>query len=318
MRELGHGPIKIFAGNGSQEIAKKICEQLNLPLGEIEVSRFSDGEINVNIKETVRGCEIFVIQSTSTPVNDNLMELMIITDAAKRASARSINAVIPYFGYARQDRKSRARDPISAKLVADILQTAGVDRVVTMDLHCLQLQGFFDIPVDNLFAMNTFVKYFNENGYNTENLTVVSPDVGSVARSRSFAKKFDAPLAIIDKRRPKANEMEVMNIIGDVSGKVCLMMDDMIDTGGTICRGAQALINNGAKEVVVCCTHPVFSGKAVENLQNSVIKKVIVTDTIQLPETKKFPKLEIISVSKSFAEVISRIYTDKPVSKLFE
>ena len=269
----GHGAIKIFAGNASKQLAQKICDKLGLPLGNMEVGKFSDGEINVNIAETVRGCECFIIQSTSAPVNDNLMELLIITDAMRRASARTINAIIPYFGYARQDRKARARDPISAKLVADILTKAGVDRVVTMDLHCGQLQGFFDIPVDNLKGMPTFVEYFQKHNLLGEDTMVVSPDIGSVARSRSLATKINAPLSIIDKRRPKANVMEVMNIIGNVEGKVCLMMDDMIDTGGTITQGAQALIDNGAKEVIVCCSHAVFSGPAIERLQKSAIKE---------------------------------------------
>ncbi|MBO5772200.1 MAG: ribose-phosphate pyrophosphokinase [Clostridia bacterium] len=314
----GHGAIKIFAGNASKELAQKICDKLGLPLGNMEVGKFSDGEINVNIAETVRGCECFIIQSTSAPVNDNLMELLIITDAMRRASARTINAIIPYFGYARQDRKARARDPISAKLVADILQKAGVDRVVTMDLHCGQLQGFFDIPVDNLKGMPTFVEYFQKHNLLGEDTMVVSPDIGSVARSRSLATKINAPLSIIDKRRPKANVMEVMNIIGNVEGKVCLMMDDMIDTGGTITQGAQALIDNGAKEVIVCCSHAVFSGPAIERLQNSAITKVVALDTIEIPKEKYFDKLEVVSIADSFAEVIDRIYTDKPVSKLFE
>lgn len=314
----GHGAIKIFAGNASKQLAQKICDKLGLPLGNMEVGKFSDGEINVNIAETVRGCECFIIQSTSAPVNDNLMELLIITDAMRRASARTINAIIPYFGYARQDRKARARDPISAKLVADILTKAGVDRVVTMDLHCGQLQGFFDIPVDNLKGMPTFVEYFQKHNLLGEDTMVVSPDIGSVARSRSLATKINAPLSIIDKRRPKANVMEVMNIIGNVEGKVCLMMDDMIDTGGTITQGAQALIDNGAKEVIVCCSHAVFSGPAIERLQNSAITKVVALDTIEIPKEKHFDKLEVVSIADSFAEVIDRIYTDKPVSKLFE
>ena len=245
-----HGTIKVFAGNASKELALAICQRLDLELGKMEAGRFSDGEIAVNIKETVRGCDVFIVQSTNTPVNENLMELLVIIDALKRASAGRITAVIPYFGYARQDRKARARDPISAKLVADILQTAGANRVLTMDLHSSQLQGFFDIPVDNLRGMPVLARHFMKQGINDDNFIVVSPDVGSVARSRSMAAKFNAPLAIIDKRRPKANVMQVMNVIGDVKDKVCLMMDDMIDTAGTICQGAKALVDNGAKRVV--------------------------------------------------------------------
>ncbi len=313
-----HGTIKIFAGNASKKLAQSICEKLGMKLGEIEVGKFSDGEIAVNIQETVRGCDVFVVQSTCNPVNDNLMELLIMIDAFKRASARSVAAVIPYFGYARQDRKARARDPIPAKLVADLLQTAGADRVLTMDLHSTQLQGFFDIPVDNLMGMPVLANYFKEEGFDGNNLTIVSPDVGSVARSRNMAKRFDAPLAIIDKRRPKANVMEVMNIIGEVNGKNCLMLDDMIDTAGTICQGAQALHDNGAEQIIACCTHAVLSGPAIERLSNSKIDRLVVLDTIDIPEEKRIGKMEIVSIADIFADAIDRIYTDLPVSKLFE
>lgn len=312
-----HGAIKIFAGNSSKKLAKAICEQLDLDLGKIEVGKFSDGETAVNIKESVRGCDVFIIQSTNTPVNDNLMELLLIIDACKRASAMRITAVIPYFGYARQDRKARARDPISAKLVADILQTAGADRVLTMDLHSSQLQGFFNIPVDNLMGMPVLAKHFKKVGV-PSNLTIVSPDMGSVVRSRAMASKFDAPLAIIDKRRPMANVMEVMNIIGDVKGRSCLMLDDMIDTAGTICQGAQALIDNGASEVVACCSHAVLSGPAIERLKASKLSKIIVLDTIELPEEKRINKIEVVTISDLFAEAIERVYTDLPISKLYE
>lgn len=312
-----HGAIKIFAGNSSKKLAKAICEQLDLDLGKIEVGKFSDGETAVNIKESVRGCDVFIIQSTNTPVNDNLMELLLIIDACKRASAMRITAVIPYFGYARQDRKARARDPISAKLVADILQTAGADRVLTMDLHSSQLQGFFNIPVDNLMGMPVLAKHFKKVGV-PSNLTIVSPDMGSVVRSRAMASKFDAPLAIIDKRRPMANVMEVMNIIGDVKGRSCLMLDDMIDTAGTICQGAQALIDNGASEVVACCSHAVLSGPAIERLKASKLSKIIVLDTIELPEEKRIDKIEVVTISDLFAEAIERVYTDLPISKLYE
>ena len=317
MHEHMHGAIKIFAGNGSQKLGAAICEKLNMKLGEMEVGKFSDGETSINIKESVRGCDVFVIQSTSIPVNDNLMELLLVLDACKRASAGSITAVIPYFGYARQDRKARARDPISAKLVADILQTAGANRVLTMDLHSSQLQGFFNIPVDNLMGLPALVRYFKKKGLPSD-LTVVSPDTGSVVRSRAMASKFNAPLAIIDKRRPKANVMEVMNVIGEVKGRTCLMLDDMIDTGGTICQGATALMEHGAKDVVACCTHAVLSGPAMDRIAASPISKLIVLDTIELPESKKIDKIEVVSIADLFAEAIERIYDDLPVSKLFD
>lgn len=273
MINMTHGTVKIFAGNGCPDLAKAIADKLELPLGQLEATRFSDGEICVNIKETVRGCDVFVVQSTSTPVNDNLMELLVMIDAFKRASCNKLTVVMPYFGYARQDRKARARDPITAKLVANLLEKAGADRVLTMDLHSTQLQGFFDIPVDNLLGMPVLAKYFLKNGFKNDDLVIVSPDVGSVTRSRSMAAKFNAPLAIIDKRRPKANVMEVMNIIGDVKDKVCLMLDDMIDTAGTITQGAKALSDAGAREVYACCSHGVFSGPAMQRIQDSPLKK---------------------------------------------
>ena len=312
-----HGSIKIFAGNASKKLAQAICSQLDLELGKMDVGKFSDGETSVNIQETVRGCDVFIIQSTNTPVNDNLMELLLIIDACKRASAGRITAVVPYFGYARQDRKARARDPISAKLVADILQTAGANRVLTMDLHSSQLQGFFNIPVDNLMGRPVLAKHFKSVGV-PSNLTIVSPDTGSVVRSRAMASRFDAPLAIIDKRRPRANVMEVMNVVGDVKGRMCLMLDDMIDTAGTICQGAQALVDNGASEVIACCTHAVLSGPAIERLQASPLSKIVVLDTIDLPAEKRIGKIEIVSIADIFAEAIERVYTDLPVSKLYE
>ena len=312
-----HGAIKIFAGNASKKLAQEICAQLDLELGKMEVGKFSDGETSVNIKESVRGCDVFIVQSTNTPVNDNLMELLLIIDACKRASAGRITAVVPYFGYARQDRKARARDPISAKLVADILQTAGANRVLTMDLHSSQLQGFFNIPVDNLMGMPVLARHFKSVGV-PDNLTIVSPDTGSVVRSRAMASRFDAPLAIIDKRRPMANVMEVMNVVGDVKGKMCLMLDDMIDTAGTICQGAQALVENGASEVIACCTHAVLSGPAIERLKESKLSKIIVLDTIDLPKEKRIYKIEIVGIADLFAEAIERVYTDLPVSKLYE
>ena len=318
MINMTHGTVKIFAGNGCPDLAKAIADRLELPLGQLEATRFSDGEICVNIKETVRGCDVFVVQSTSTPVNDNLMELLVMIDAFKRASCNKLTVVMPYFGYARQDRKARARDPITAKLVANLLEKAGADRVLTMDLHSTQLQGFFDIPVDNLLGMPVLAKYFLKNGFKNDDLVIVSPDVGSVTRSRSMAAKFNAPSAIIDKRRPKANVMEVMNIIGDVKDKVCLMLDDMIDTAGTITQGAKALSDAGAREVYACCSHGVFSGPAMQRIQDSPLKKVVILNTIQQPQDKLIDKIEEVSVAEIFAEAIERIYSYISVSTLFE
>ena len=318
MINMTHGTVKIFAGNGCPDLAKAIADRLELPLGQLEATRFSDGEICVNIKETVRGCDVFVVQSTSTPVNDNLMELLVMIDAFKRASCNKLTVVMPYFGYARQDRKARARDPITAKLVANLLEKAGADRVLTMDLHSTQLQGFFDIPVDNLLGMPVLAKYFLKNGFKNDDLVIVSPDVGSVTRSRSMAAKFNAPWAIIDKRRPKANVMEVMNIIGDVKDKVCLMLDDMIDTAGTITQGAKALSDAGAREVYACCSHGVFSGPAMQRIQDSPLKKVVILNTIQQPQDKLIDKIEEVSVAEIFAEAIERIYSYISVSTLFE
>ena len=314
-----HGQVKIFSGNSNKSLAKKIADKLGLPLGNMEVGKFSDGEVAINIKETVRGCDVFLIQSTSSPVNDNLMELLVMIDACRRASASRITAVIPYFGYARQDRKARARDPITAKLVANLIEKAGADRVLTMDLHSSQVQGFFDIPVDNLMVMPVLAKYFTRQGFNGENTVVVSPDVGSVARSRKMASKFDATLAIVDKRRPRANVMEVMNIIGDAKGKKALMLDDMIDTAGTITQGAKAIAEiGGACEVYACCSHGVLSGPAIERIEKSVLKEVVVLDTIELPEEKLIDKIKVVTVADMFAEAIERVYSDLPVSKLYE
>lgn len=317
---ITHGnQIELFAGNSNKALAKDIAKNLGLPLGDIEVSTFSDGEINVHIGETVRGKDVFIIQSTSTPVNDNLMELLIMIDAARRASAGRITAVLPYFGYARQDRKAKPRDPITAKLVADILTSAGADRVLTMDLHAAQIQGFFDIPVDHLIGAPILAKYFKQ--YVNDEWVIVSPDVGSVSRARNFASKFNGcSLAIVDKRRPKANVMEVMNIIGDVNGKSCLMVDDMIDTAGTICQGAQAIMDHGAKEVIACCTHAVLSGPALERLNNSCIKQVLVLDTIHLSEEtlKACPKIKVLSTAKLFAAAIKKIYNDESIGAIYD
>ena len=313
---ITHGnEIKLFSGNSNRALAEAIAKKLNTELGDVEVCTFSDGEINVHIAETVRGRDVFIIQSTSSPVNDHLMELLIMIDAAKRASAGRITAVIPYFGYARQDRKARSRDPITAKLVANLLTKAGADRVLTMDLHAEQIQGFFDIPVDNLLGGPTLYNYFSRQ----KNIdVVVAPDLGSVKRSRKVAEKLGIPIAIIDKRRPKANVMEVMSIIGDVQGKRCLMVDDMIDTAGTICQGAKAIKEAGATEVYAGCTHAVLSGPAIERLKGSAIDKLVLLDTIPLPEEKKLAKFEVLSVADLFAAAIENVYLDKPMSKLYD
>ncbi len=309
--------IKVFTGNANRDLAAKICKELGIPLGDAVVSRFSDGEINVNIAETVRGADVFIIQSVSPPeVNTHLMELLIMIDALKRASAGRITAVIPYYGYARQDRKAKARDPISAKLVANLIEAAGADRLLTMDLHAAQIQGYFDIPVDNLIGGPILAEYFN--GLGIEDLVVVSPDLGSVTRSRKFADMLDAPIAIIDKRRPKANVSEIMNIIGDIEGKNVILVDDLIDTAGTICNAANALREMGAKDVYACCTHAVLSGPAYERIEKSAIKRLVVLDTILLPETNVLDNMKVISIAPIFAESIRRIFTNESVSRLFD
>ncbi|HEY8418847.1 MAG TPA: ribose-phosphate pyrophosphokinase [Clostridia bacterium] len=310
--------IKLFTGNACPKLAKAIAAELNIELGQMEVGRFSDGEINVHIMESVRGCDVFVVQSTCSPVNENLMELLIIIDALRRASAGRITAVMPYFGYARQDRKTRARDPITAKLVADLITSAGADRVLTMDLHAPQLQGFFDIPVDHLLGTAVLCKEIMKSDIYREDFVVVSPDMGSVARARAMAQRMHTPLAIVDKRRPKPNSVEIMNIIGEVKGKACLLVDDMIDTAGTICQAAQALMDQGAIEVHACCTHAVLSGQAVERLENSPIKTVTVLDTIEHKSPVNSSKFRSVSVAPIFAEAIESIYMDLPLSRLYE
>lgn len=315
---LCFGDIKIFAGNANKELAENIAKELGMPLGVCEVGHFSDGETNVNIGETVRGCDVFLVQPTCTPVNDSLMELLIMIDACKRASAGRINAVIPYYGYARQDRKAKAREPITAKLVADILTVAGADRVVTMDLHAAQIQGYFDIPVDHLSGINRIAEYFKTTLKFDEETVVVSPDVGGVRRARTFANILDLPLAIIEKRRPKANVSEVMNIIGEVEGKNVVLIDDIMDTAGTITSAAQVLKDFGAKRVMAAATHGVLSGPAFERINSSAIEKFIITDTIPLPDSENTEKIEVISVAKIFAEAIKRVHDNKSVSKLFE
>ena len=314
---ITHGnEIKLFAGNSNRPLAEAVAKRLNTTLGDIEVGKFSDGETSVHLGETVRGRDLFIIQSTSTPVNDNLMELLIMIDAAKRASAGRVTAVMPYFGYARQDRKARSRDPITAKLVADLLTSAGADRVLTMDLHAAQIQGFFNIPVDNLLGGPTLYNYFADKM--DENYIVVSPDIGSVNRARKVAERLNCPMAIIDKRRPKANVMEVMNIIGNVEGKKCLLVDDMIDTAGTIVQGAQALVDQGAIEIHSCCTHAVLSGPAIERLEKSAITELVMLDTVQLPPEKMLSKMKILSTAEIFAAAIENVYLDKPMSKIYD
>ena len=319
---ISHGKdIKIFSGNSNPELAKAICAKLQLPLGSSEVKTFSDGESAISIYETVRGSDVFVIQSTCMPVNDNLMDLLIMIDALKRASAGRVTAVIPYFGYARQDRKTKPRDPISAKLVANLITRAGADRVLTMDLHANQIQGFFDIPVDNLLGAPLFVDYFNQKYAEVhEDTMVVSPDVGSVARVRSFAQKLDMPLAIVDKRRQKANSSEVMNIIGDVRDKHVILLDDMVDTGGSLCHAAEALVTiGGARDVVAAASHGVLSGSAVELIEKSCIKELFFLNTIPASEAaRKCEKIKYVNVADVFAEAISRIFNETSVSPLFQ
>ena len=316
-----HGKdIKIFSANSHPQLARQIAERLGLPLGRSEVKTFSDGEIAVSINESVRGSDVFVVQSTCAPVNDHLMELLIMMDAFKRASAARITAVIPYFGYARQDRKAKARDPISAKLVADLLTTAGADRVLTMDLHASQIQGFFNIPVDHLVGAPILANYFREfiaqNG-GSEDFVVVSPDLGSVTRARNFAARLDCPISIVDKRRQRANVCEVMNIIGEVQGKTVLLLDDMIDTAGTLCNAAAAVMERGAKRVFAAATHAVLSGPAIDRLRDSAIDTVVLLDTIALPPEKQLDKFQVLPVAPVFSEAIERIYEDKPVSIMF-
>ncbi len=311
--------FKVFAGSSHPELAKQISDILGVKLGDNKVGTFSDGEIFVETNETVRGCDVFIIQSTNNPVNDNLMELLIMIDAFKRASAGRINAVIPYYGYARQDRKVRSRDPITAKLVADLLTEAGADRVLTMDLHASQIQGYFNIPLDHLLGIPIISDYFISKGFmENSDVVVVSPDLGSVTRTRKLAERLHAPMAIIDKRRPKANVSEIMNIIGDIKGKTCILIDDMIDTAGTISNAANALIDLGAVEVYAACTHGVLSGPAIDRINDSAIKELVMLDTIAQPKREDMGKFTMLSVAPLFAEAIRRITDDVPLSKLFD
>jgi ribose-phosphate pyrophosphokinase len=307
--------IKVFSCNSNPLLAKSICNHLGIPLGDAKVNKFSDGEIHIQLNETVRGMDVYVVQSTCNPVNQHLMELLVVVDALKRASAGTINVVIPYYGYARQDRKARARDPITAKLVANLIETAGADRVIAMDLHATQIQGFFNIPVDHLLGVPILSKYFQEK--NLSDLVVVSPDHGGVIRARRLAERLGAPLAIIDKRRPEPNVSEVMSIIGKVNGKTAIIIDDIIDTAGTIILATDAILERGAKEVYACCTHPVLSGPAIERIRNSEIKQLVTTDTIPLGPEKLLDKMEVLSVAPMIGEAIYRIHHEQSVSKLF-
>ena len=308
--------LKIFSGNSNIPLAQEICATLDIPLGEANVKKFSDGEIQLEIEENVRGMDVFVVQSTCTPVNISLMELLIMMDAIKRASAERITAVMPYYGYARQDRKVAPRAPITAKLVADLITTAGADRILTIDLHAGQIQGFFNIPVDHLYAAPVMLEFI-ENKF-ANNIVIISPDAGGVERARAFAKRLGASLAIIDKRRDKPNETQVMHIIGEIKGKTALLLDDMVDTAGTLTQSANALIKEGAAKVVACCTHPVLSGKAIEKINQSALQELVVTDTILLREdAKSCKKITALSVSKLLGEAIKRIHNNDSVSSLF-
>lgn len=308
--------LKIFTGNANPDLAHDIARYLGTTVGQSEVRRFKDGEINIRIGETVRGADVFVVQPTSAPTDTHLLELLIMIDAFKRASAKEVAAVIPYYGYARQDRKTQPRDPISAKLVANILTAAGADRVLTMDLHAGQIQGFFDIPVDNLRGMPILADYFQRKEF--DDVVVVSPDVGGVSRAREFANRLDCSLAIVDKRRPAPNVAEATNVIGDIEGKTAIIIDDIIDTAGTICEAVRVLVERGAKEVYACCSHPVLSPPATERLAESPVKEVVVTNSIPLPAEKQLEKVKVLSVASLFGEAIRRIFEELSVSKLFD
>jgi ribose-phosphate pyrophosphokinase len=308
--------LQVFSCNSNPKLAKAICDHIGIPLGDAEVGRFSDGEIHIKLNESVRGSDVYVIQSTCDPVNQHLMELLVMVDALRRASAGIINVVIPYYGYARQDRKTRARDPITSKLVANLIETAGADRVITMDLHATQIQGFFDIPVDHLMGFPILADYFRKKGLS--DVVVVSPDHGGVIRARRLAERLEAPIAIIDKRRPEPNVAEVMNIVGNVKGKNAIIIDDIIDTAGTIMLAANALLEQGAKSVYTCCTHPVFSGPAIERIRNSKIAEMVVTDTIPLSKEKQLDKIKVLSVAELIGEAIIRVHNEQSVSTLFD
>ncbi|GEN31277.1 ribose-phosphate pyrophosphokinase [Cerasibacillus quisquiliarum] len=316
MASYGDKSLKVFTLNSNLKLAEEIATHIGTSLGKCSVSRFSDGEIQINIEESIRGCDVYIVQSTSAPVNEHLMELLIMIDAVKRASARSVNIVMPYYGYARQDRKARSREPITAKLVANLLETAGADRVITLDLHAPQIQGFFDVPIDHLQGVPILSDYFKEK--NLEDIVVVSPDHGEVTRARKMADRLGTPIGIIDKRRPRPNVAEVMNIVGNIEGKTAILIDDIIDTAGTITLAANALVESGAKEVYACCTHPVLSGPAIERIENSKIKELVITNTIPLPEEKKTDKITQLSVAPLIGEAIVRVHELKSVSILFD
>lgn len=310
------GSLKLFSLNSNKQLAQEIADHIGISLGQCTVSRFSDGEVQINIEESIRGSDVYVLQSTCEPVNEHMMELLIMIDALKRASAKSINIVMPYYGYARQDRKARSREPITAKLVADLLETAGATRVITLDLHAPQIQGFFNIPIDHLQGVPILSDYFEKK--NLQDIIVVSPDHGGVTRARKLADRLKTPIGIIDKRRPRPNVAEVMNIIGNVEGKTAILIDDIIDTGGTISLAANALIENGATEVYACCTHPVLSGPAIERIKDSNIKELVVTNSIPLPEEKKLDNITVLSVSSLIGEAIIRVHEQQSVSILFD
>ncbi|QOY37462.1 ribose-phosphate diphosphokinase [Anaerobacillus isosaccharinicus] len=316
MVKYGDPSLKVLTLNSNRKLAEEIAEKIGIELSVCSVSRFSDGEVQINIEESIRGCDTFVIQSTSAPANEHIMELLIMIDALKRASAKTINVVLPYYGYARQDRKARAREPITAKLVANLLETAGATRVISLDLHATQIQGFFDIPVDQLVGVPLLSDYFKEK--QMEDLVIVSPDHGGVVRARKMADRLKAPIAIIDKRRPKPNVAEVMNIVGNVDGKTCIIIDDIIDTAGTITLAANALIESGAKEVYACCTHAVLSGPAIERIDNSKIKELVITNSIPLSEDKMSPKIKQLSVAPLIAKAIIHVHEERSVSQLFD
>ncbi len=310
--------LKIFTGNANPGLSREIVKILGIPLGDIEVGRFPDGEVRVKIKESVRGMDVFIIQPTSPPVNENLMELLVMIDAIKRASAKRVTVVIPFYGYAKQDRKTQPREPISAKLVANLITSAGASRVLTMDLHAGQIQGFFDIPVDHLVAEPIISKYLREKSYDPKEVVVVSPDVGGTARARSFSARLNTHFAVIDKYRPSYLEVEIEHIVGEVKGKIAILVDDMIDTAGSITKGAEALAKEGAKKIIAAATHAVFSHPARERLINSPIEEIVVTNTIPIKEKDKFEKLTVLSVAPLFAEAIKNIHFNESVSKIFE
>ncbi len=316
MSQYQNSNMKVFSLNSNRKLAEEIANHIGISLGKCMVTTFSDGEVQINIEESVRGCDVYVVQSTSSPVNQHLMELLIMLDALKRASAKTINVVMPYYGYARQDRKARAREPITSRLVADLIETAGADRVITLDLHAPQIQGFFDRPIDHLQGVPLLSDYFEAKNF--DDVIVVSPDHGGVTRARKMADRLKAPIGIIDKRRPRPNVAEVMNIIGNIEGKTAILIDDIIDTAGTITLAANALIENGAKEVYACCTHPVLSGPAIERIENSQIKELIVTNSIPLKEDKMIDKITQLSVAPLIGEAIIRVHEEQSVSILFD